>query len=117
MSSTGSKSYCHHEETAMNRNKKDGLRGFINNDFINIFREMRLSYLPPLMVYFAVMAAFTNLALSASQLATKYVNQIYTVERGNYDELGILMISVTLVSLIVPLLSVRLLAPKPGEGR
>ncbi len=58
--------------------------------------------------YFAVMAAFTNLALSASQLATKYVNQIYTVGRGNYDELGILMISVTLVSLIVPLLSVRL---------
>ena len=66
--------------------------------------------------YFAVMAALTNLALSASQLATKYVNQIYTVVRGNYDELGILMISVTIVSLIVPLLSVRLLAPKPGEG-
>ena len=31
--------------------------------------------------YFAVMASFTNLALSASQLLTKYLNQIYVVTR------------------------------------
>ncbi|KIO47631.1 membrane protein, partial [Nitrosospira sp. NpAV] len=31
--------------------------------------------------FFAVMASFTNLALSASQLTTKYINQIFTVTR------------------------------------
>jgi hypothetical protein len=31
--------------------------------------------------YFAVMASFTNLALSASALGTKYLNQIYVVSR------------------------------------
>ncbi|MEJ2165600.1 MAG: hypothetical protein P8X90_08720 [Desulfobacterales bacterium] len=50
--------------------------------------DMRWSYLPPLMVYFAVMAAFTNLALSASQPGTKYLNRLFVVERGHYDELG-----------------------------
>ncbi len=56
--------------------------------------------------YFAVMAAFTNLALSASSLATKYVNKIFVVERGQYGELGHLLICVVLVSLILPLLTV-----------
>ena len=31
--------------------------------------------------YFAIMASFTNLALSASQLGTKYLNEIYVVTR------------------------------------
>jgi MFS family permease len=35
--------------------------------------------------YFAVMASFTNLALSASQLGTKYLNQLYTVTREVKD--------------------------------
>jgi len=35
--------------------------------------------------YFAVMASFTNLALSASQLGTKYLNQFYTVTREVKD--------------------------------
>jgi hypothetical protein len=56
--------------------------------------------------YFAVMAAFTNLALSASSLATKYVNKIFVIERGQYDELGNLLICVVLVSLILPVLTV-----------
>ena len=56
--------------------------------------------------YFAVMAAFTNLALSASSLATKYVNKIFVIERGQYDELGHLLICVVLVSLVLPLLTV-----------
>jgi hypothetical protein len=66
--------------------------------------------------YFAVMASFSNLALSASQLGTKYFNQVYTVTREvrdrangaikvpqDYSELGYLLISVALVSLTVPL--------------
>ncbi len=65
--------------------------------------------------YFAVMASFTNLALSASQLGTKYLNQIFEVTReirdpvtqaikatADYSQLGALfMISIAL-GLIVP---------------
>ena len=53
--------------------------------------------------YFAVMASFTNLALSASSLGTKYVNQIFTVDRGSYGELGQLMIAVIAVGLVIPI--------------
>ena len=56
--------------------------------------------------YFAVLAAFTNLALSASNLATEYINKIFVIERGQYDELGMLMITVTILSLILPVLTV-----------
>ncbi|KPJ90290.1 MAG: hypothetical protein AMJ53_14060, partial [Gammaproteobacteria bacterium SG8_11] len=71
--------------------------------------------------FFAVMASFTNLALSASQLGTKYVNQIFTVSRevkdpasgavtvpANYDELGVLLITVTALVLVLPLLAIVL---------
>ena len=65
--------------------------------------------------YFAVMASFTNLALSASQLGTKYLNQLFEVTReirdpvtqatkmaADYSQLGALfMISIAL-GLIVP---------------
>ena len=61
--------------------------------------------------YFAVMAAFTNLALSASHLGTKYLNKIFVIERGQYDDLGLLMISVALIGLIVPVTAVLLLTP------
>jgi hypothetical protein len=58
--------------------------------------------------YFAVMAAFTNLALSAASLGTAYLNQIFTVERGQYQELGRLMITATLIGLVVPVVTVVL---------
>jgi uncharacterized membrane protein len=58
--------------------------------------------------YFAVMAAFTNLALSAASLGTNYMNQIFIVERGSYDELGQLMIAVNLIGLIIPIATVLL---------
>ncbi len=58
--------------------------------------------------YFAVMAAFTNLALSASQLGTKYLNRIFVVERGQYDDLGLLMIVTMALGLVLPLTAVRL---------
>ena len=56
--------------------------------------------------YFAVMAAFTNLALSASSLATNYVNRIFVIERGVYEEMGRLLIAVTAIGVILPTLSV-----------
>ena len=64
--------------------------------------------------YFAVMAAFTNLALSASHLSTKYLNKIFTVQRGQYDELGMLMITAALIGLTIPILAVALFNPATG---
>jgi hypothetical protein len=56
--------------------------------------------------YFAVMAAFTNLALSVSSLGTNYLNEIFVIERGRYDELGGLFITATAIGLIVPVMTV-----------
>ena len=66
--------------------------------------------------FFAVFASFTNLALSASALGTKYLNQAFEITRevkdkltGNivttadYSELGGLLITVLLITLIVPI--------------
>jgi len=61
--------------------------------------------------YFAVMAAFTNLALSASQLGTQYLNDAFVIKRGQYDELGMLMITVALLGLILPVIAVLLFNP------
>ena len=56
--------------------------------------------------YFAVMAAFTNLALSASSLGTNYLNKIFTIPRGQYEELGTLMITVTAMGFVLPIITV-----------
>jgi MFS family permease len=58
--------------------------------------------------YFAVMAAFTNLALSAASLGTAYLNRVFAVERGQYQELGQLMIAAAAIGLVVPVLTVVL---------
>jgi hypothetical protein len=60
--------------------------------------------------YFAVMAAFTNLALSAANLLTSYLNRLFIIERGDYSELGSLMISVALIGLLVPTATVLLVS-------
>jgi predicted secreted protein len=67
------------------------------------------------------MASFTNLALSAASLGTRYMNEIYTITRevrdrvtgavtgaADYSELGRLLIVVTVISVVVPLLTVLL---------
>ncbi|HKJ52070.1 MAG TPA: hypothetical protein VKB27_11225, partial [Gammaproteobacteria bacterium] len=72
--------------------------------------------------FFAVMASFTNLALSAASLGTKYMNEIYTITRevrdrvtgaitgvADYSELGQLLIMVTVISVLVPLLTVAVI--------
>lgn len=69
--------------------------------------------------YFAVMASFTNLALSAAQLGTEYLNRIFTVTRevknhatgailvrADYHEVGELLVSATLIGLLLPLAAV-----------
>jgi hypothetical protein len=65
--------------------------------------------------YFAVMAAFTNLALSASQLGTNYVNKLFLIERGDYSLLGGLFITVALIGLVLPIATVLIVnALKPN---
>jgi hypothetical protein len=56
--------------------------------------------------YFAVMASFSNLALAASQLGTVYLNRVFTVTRGDYGELGHLMIVTAVLTLALPLVAV-----------
>jgi hypothetical protein len=69
--------------------------------------------------FFAVMASFTNLALSAASLGTRYLNEIFTVTRevrdhvddvvktaADYSELGWILITVMLIGLLAPLLTV-----------
>ena len=67
------------------------------------------------------MASFTNLALSLSQLGTKYINQVFLITRevrdpvtgaitmqSDYGELGILLITVSTIGLLLPLAAIYL---------
>lgn len=69
--------------------------------------------------YFAVMASFTNLALSAASLGTKYVNQLFTLERevrdpatqaitvaANYQSLTPLLLTVIALGVLMPVLAI-----------
>jgi hypothetical protein len=56
--------------------------------------------------WFALMASLMNLALVAGQLQTKYLNQIYTVGRGVYDELGILLIIASVLGFAIPVAAI-----------
>ncbi|PYM97641.1 MAG: hypothetical protein DME08_09925 [Candidatus Rokuibacteriota bacterium] len=66
---------------------------------------------------FAIMASLMNLALSASQLFTRYLNDLFAVTQQDYSNLGQLMIVVGLVNLL-PLLALPLLwkAEQPALG-
>jgi hypothetical protein len=76
--------------------------------------------------FFAVMASFTNLALSASSLGTKYLNVIFVVSRevrdrvtsalevaADYSELGVLLITVALIGVLAPLVTVWCIQHSP----
>jgi len=65
-------------------------------------------YAPPSKraVWFALMASFLNLALIAGQLATKYLNWIFLVERGHYAELPALVVTVVVLGVVVPLTAI-----------
>lgn len=68
-------------------------------------------YAPPAQraTWFALMASFMNLALVAGQLQTKYLNQIFHVNRGNYDNLPMLLAVVVAVGFIVPITAILLI--------
>ncbi len=69
--------------------------------------------------YFAVMASFTNLALSLSNLGTKYLNQWHTVARevkdpltgvvkvpADYSQLGELFVAAIVIGFALPMLAI-----------
>jgi hypothetical protein len=69
--------------------------------------------------FFAVMASFTNLALSASSLLTRYLNEFFIVTRevknretgvievpADYSMLGYLLITVALIGVAAPLIAI-----------
>jgi hypothetical protein len=58
--------------------------------------------------WFALMASLMNLALIAGQLQTKYLNEIFTVERGQYAELGPLFIWVVAIGFMLPIAAIVL---------
>ena len=71
--------------------------------------------------FFAIFASFTNLALSANALGTKYLNEIFVITRAvkdkvtgvvlttaDYSELGILLIIITLLTLCAPIIIIWL---------
>ena len=76
--------------------------------------------------FFAVMASFTNLALSASSLGTKYVNEIFLITRevrdrvsgaievaADYSGLGVLLIVVAVIGVALPLLTILIVQRSP----
>ena len=68
--------------------------------------------------FFAVMASFTNLALSASQIFTRYLNEFFLVTRevrdaagkvvtpADYSALGELLVVASVLGLVLPLLAI-----------
>jgi hypothetical protein len=64
---------------------------------------------------FAIMASLMNLALSASELFTRYLNTSFAVTQQDYGNLGRLMITVSIVGLL-PLLLLPLLRKQERPG-
>ncbi len=52
--------------------------------------------------WFALMASLMNMALVAGQLQTKYLNEFFVVQRGDYSELGALLVTAALLGLVLP---------------
>jgi hypothetical protein len=58
--------------------------------------------------WFALMASLMNLALQAGALQTKYLNLIFHVERGSYDNLPALLVTVMTIGLLLPLTAIAI---------
>lgn len=78
--------------------------------------------------YFAVMASFTNLALSLSQLGTKYLNQAFVVTRqvsdpatgkvqvpADYSQLGDLLLTQVSLGLLLPFVAIAIVKVTRGK--
>ncbi len=72
--------------------------------------------------FFAVFASFTNIALSARELLTSYLNKIFIISRevvdeqsneiiieANYDDLDSLLITLIIITLVIPLITIYMI--------
>jgi len=77
--------------------------------------------------WFALMASLMNIALSASGLFSKYLNQIFVLTReikeegvvvtpANYDDLGILLWVVIIIGFVVPIVTILKFNPDPNTN-
>ena len=76
-------------------------------------------YAPPgkRATWFALMASLLNLALTAGTLQTKYLNEIFVVGRGQYGELGALLITVIVLNFVVPVAAIVLLGRRIAQRK
>ncbi len=58
--------------------------------------------------WFALMGSLMNLALTAGSLFSRHLNQIWVVTRGDYSQLGELLIVATVIGLVLPIGAVLL---------
>ena len=76
--------------------------------------------------FFAVMASFTNLALAASSLGTRYLNEVFPVMRevrdrtsdavvvpADYSLVGWLLVTVAVLAIVLPLLTIAAVQSSP----
>ena len=76
------------------------------------------------------MASFTNLALLASSLGTRYLNEVFVVTRevrdratgavlaaADYSALGWLLITVAAIAVLVPLVTILIIQASPLRTR
>ena len=76
-------------------------------------------YAPPghRATWFALMASLMNLALVAAQLQTKYLNEIFVVDRGQYDALGpLLIVGSWRLGFIIPVAAIVLFGRRIARG-
>jgi MFS family permease len=76
-------------------------------------------YAPPgkRATWFALMASLLNLALTAGTLQTKYLNQIFRVDRNQYGELGWLLITVIVLNFVVPIAAIVLFGHRIAQRK
>ncbi|MGD9866807.1 MAG: hypothetical protein AB7U38_02285, partial [Hyphomicrobiales bacterium] len=56
--------------------------------------------------WFALMASLMNLALVAGQLQTKYLNQVFEVDRGLYGDLPVLVVTAVALGFFAPVAAI-----------
>jgi hypothetical protein len=59
-------------------------------------------------IWFALMASLMNLALVAGALQTKYLNMIFEINRGAYDNLPLLVVTAMIIATFVPLIAIAI---------
>ena len=62
--------------------------------------------------WFALMASLMNMALVAAQLQTKYLNEIFVIQRGEYSDLGPLLINAACLGFVLPIAAIALFGRK-----